>query len=165
MEKLDRSKARAIGVSNFQIRHLERLLSECTIVPAVNQIELHPFWPSPELVSFCHSPEDPKRRIQCIGYACLGAVNSPLHTHDVVTSIAREKGKMPAQVLIMWGMQKGWSVIPKSTNKERIEANFALDGWELSEEEMKEVDGIKEREKYYGDDWLPQRVFLESDGL
>lgn len=65
----------------------------------------------------------------------------------------------------MWGLQKGWCVIPKSVNKERIEANFELDGWELMEEEMKAIDSLPERFKVCGDSWLPEgvKVFFGDD--
>lgn len=63
----------------------------------------------------------------------------------------------------MWGLQKGWSVIPKSVTPKRIEANWELDGWDLSEEEIKGIDGITERFKVCDDDWLPVQVFFGDD--
>lgn len=63
----------------------------------------------------------------------------------------------------MWGLQKGWSVIPKSVSDGRIKANFDVDGWELSDDEMAQIDGIQERFKVCGDAWLPIRVFFGDD--
>ena len=66
-------------------------------------------------------------------------------------------------MLLSWGLQKGWSVLPKSVNKERIDANWDLDGWELSETEINKIDAIKERFKVCGDSWLPVQVFFGDD--
>jgi glycerol 2-dehydrogenase (NADP+) len=66
-------------------------------------------------------------------------------------------------VLLAWGHQKGWSVIPKSVNRERIEKNFELDGWELTSEEVEKLDGLKDRFKVCKDDWLPVKVFFGDD--
>ena len=77
--------------------------------------------------------------------------------------MAKAKGKTPQQVLLAWGLQKGWSVIPKSVNKERIEKNFELDGWELMPEEMEKLSNLKDRFKVCGDRWLPVKVFFGDD--
>lgn len=63
----------------------------------------------------------------------------------------------------MWGLQRGTSVIPKSVTEGRIKANFEVDGWELSEEEVKTIDSLPERFKVCGDDWLPVKVFFGDD--
>ena len=77
--------------------------------------------------------------------------------------LAKKKGKSVQQVLLAWGIQKGWSVIPKSVTGERIEANFALDGWSLSAEEIRELDELKGRFKVCDDAWLPVKVFFGDD--
>ena len=66
-------------------------------------------------------------------------------------------------MLLVWGLQKGWSVLPKSVTKERIESNWELDGWELTEEEIAKIDGITERFKVCRDAWLPVKVFFGDD--
>lgn len=160
MQKLVGSaKVRNIGVSNFELTNLEKLLRDpaCSIVPAVNQIELHPGHPSPELVAFNTS-----KGIHSTGYSCLGSRDSPLYRSAALLGIAEAKAKTPQQVLLMWGLQKGWSVIPKSVTPARIEANFRLDGWSLSDDEVEAIDGIREAEgsfKVCDDDWLPVPVF------
>jgi glycerol 2-dehydrogenase (NADP+) len=78
-------------------------------------------------------------------------------------SIAKAKGKTPQQVLLAWGLQKGWSVIPKSVNKERIETNYELDGWDLTPAEVKKLDNLPDRFKVCGDAWLPVKVFFGDD--
>jgi glycerol 2-dehydrogenase (NADP+) len=155
-------KVRNIGVSNFGIRQLEKLLSDprTTIVPAVNQIELHPSNPSPKLVDYCRS-----RGIHNTGYSCLGSTDSPLYSDAMLLSLAQKLGKTPQQVMLLWGLQKGWSVIPKSVSEERIKGNFDIDGLELSEEDIKTIDGIKDRFKVCQHESLPPgvKVFFGDD--
>ncbi|KAI9644881.1 hypothetical protein NHQ30_006908 [Ciborinia camelliae] len=161
MQKLPATgKVKNIGVSNFGITNLEKLLNHpgTTIVPAVNQIELHPNNPSPKLVAYNTS-----KGIHSTGYSCLGSTNSPLYKDETLLSMAEAKGKTPQQVLLAWGHQKGWSVIPKSVNKERIEKNFELDGWNLTSEEVEKLDNLKDRFKVCGDAWLPIKVFFGDD--
>lgn len=97
------------------------------------------------------------------GYSPLGSNDSPLYKNEILLDIAKAKGKSPQQVLLAWGIQKGWSVVPKSVTKSRIDSNFELDGWELTEDEIKKIDSIKERFKVCGDDWLPVKVFFGDD--
>ncbi|KAL3473803.1 NADP-dependent oxidoreductase domain-containing protein [Aspergillus californicus] len=145
MQKLPATgKVRNIGVSNFAIKNLEILLNDpsCKIVPAVNQIELHPNNPSPKLVAYNTS-----KGIHSTGYSCLGSTNSPLYKDPTLLQLAEKKGKTPQQVLLVWGLQKGWSVIPKSVSKSRIDANFEINGWELTAEEVNQLDNLKDRFK------------------
>ncbi|KXJ91686.1 NADP-dependent oxidoreductase domain-containing protein [Microdochium bolleyi] len=161
MQKLVGSgKVRNIGVSNFGITNLEKLLNhpDTKIKPSVNQIELHPNNPSPKLVAYCKD-----KGIHVTGYSCLGSTGSPLYKDPVVLSIAEAKGKTPQQCLLQWGIQNGWDVIPKSVTKERIEANFALDGWSLTDEEVHKLSNLKDRRKVCGDAWLPVKVFFGDD--
>ncbi|KAL5338231.1 NADP-dependent oxidoreductase domain-containing protein [Aspergillus crustosus] len=164
---LDTGKVRNIGVSNFQISHLEKLLSDpsCKVVPAVNQIELHPYNPSPKLLAYCKS-----KGIHCTAYSCLGGhSDSPINGHTnltndpIILKIAESKKRTPAQILLAWGLQRGVSVIPKSVTPSRIENNFDVDGWSLTEQEVAEIDRITRRSKVVGDGWMPIRVFLGDD--
>ncbi|KAL2808788.1 NADP-dependent oxidoreductase domain-containing protein [Aspergillus granulosus] len=156
MNKIPRKYVQNIGVSNFGIPHLQRLLSDpsCRVVPAVNQIELHPYWPSPKLLKYCHDAD-----IHCTAYSCLGSYNSPLLDCQTVADIAEKNRRTKQQVLLMWGLQRGTSVIPKSVHPARIEQNLSLDGWELSPEEMHRLNSLETRSKLCGGDWLPARVF------
>lgn len=97
MQKLPASgRVKNIGVSNFGITHLEKLFNDptCKIVPAVNQIELHPNNPSPKLMDYCKS-----KGIHCTGYSCLGSTDSPLYKNEQLIKIAEKKGKTVQQVL------------------------------------------------------------------
>ncbi|KAI2472677.1 Aldo/keto reductase [Annulohypoxylon bovei var. microspora] len=153
-------KVRNIGVSNFGIINLEKLLNDPStkIKPVVNQIELHPNNPSPKLVAYCK-----EKGIHLTGYSCLGSTNSPLYKDPTLQAIAQTKGKTPQQVLLLWGIQQGWDVIPKSITPERIESNFNIDGWELTEEEIEKLNHLPDRFKVCGDDWLPVKVFFGDD--
>lgn len=109
------------------------------------------------MVEFCTS-----KGIHCTGYSCLGSQDSPFYKDERLLQVAGAKNKTPQQVLLMWGLQKGWSVIPKSVNPDRIKANFQLDGWELTDDEVKVIDGIADAVGPYkvcDDEWLPIRVF------
>ncbi|KAH6634935.1 Aldo/keto reductase-like protein [Chaetomium sp. MPI-SDFR-AT-0129] len=161
LQKLvDTGKVRSLGVSNFGITHLERLLSDpnTKIVPAVNQIELHPANPSPKLIAYLK-----EKGIHPSGYSPLGSIDSPLYRNETLKSIAESKNLSVAQVLLLWGVQKGWSVLPKSVNAERIKANFDLDNRDLTEEEVAKIDAIPDRFKVCGDKWLPIKVFFGDD--
>lgn len=161
MQKLlEGGRVRSIGVSNFQIAHLEKLLGDkgTTVVPAVNQIELHPHNPSPKLVAYNKS-----KGIHTTGYSNLGGTRGNLLADERLAEVVESSEKGKAQVLVKWGLQKGWSVIPKSSNEERVRANFEMDGWDLSEEEMAKLDGIEKRFKNCKDEWLPERVFFGDD--
>ncbi|KAL2176919.1 Aldo/keto reductase-like protein [Thermothelomyces heterothallicus CBS 202.75] len=161
MQKLmETGKIRNLGVSNFGIKNLERLLNDpsCKIVPAVNQIELHPGNPSPKLVAYCA-----EKGIHCSGYSPLGSSDSPLYKNETIAAIAQAKNRTVQQVLLLWGLKKGWSVLPKSVNPDRIKANFDLDGWDLTDEEMAKIDAIPDRFKVCGDAWLPIKVFFGDD--
>lgn len=104
-----------------------------------------------------------EKGIHCTGYSCLGSTNSPLYKDPTLLELAEKKGKTPQQCLLQWGIQNGWDVIPKSVTKERIEANFALDGWALTDEELTKLSNLKDRFKVCGDSWLPVKAFFGDD--
>jgi glycerol 2-dehydrogenase (NADP+) len=150
MEKLDEKKARNLGISNFDTVNLDKLLPEATKVPAVNQIELHPNNPTPKLLKYL---ED--KKIHATAYSCLGSTNSPLASDQVIADIAKKHNTTTQAVLLVWGLQRGTSVIPKSVTPTRIEANWtSLDGLKLSDEEMETLSTRPDRFKVCGDSWL-----------
>ncbi|KAG0346800.1 hypothetical protein BG004_000787, partial [Podila humilis] len=120
MEKLiPTGKTKAIGVSNFSIKNLEKILAVAEIVPAANQVELHPENPQWELLDFCKS-----KGIHLTAYSPLGSTDSPLIKRDEVSKIAQKHNSNNANVLIAWGVQRGTSVIPKSVTESRVISNF-----------------------------------------
>ena len=158
LEKLPASgRVKNIGISNFGIKNLEKLLPGAKIIPAVNQIELHPNNPSPKLLEYLK-----EKNIHATAYSCLGSTNSPLAKDQTLAKIAEAKGKSTAQVLLVWGLQRGTSVIPKSVTASRIQDNFKLD-FTLTDEEMKALSSLPDRFKVCGDAWLPVKVFFGDD--
>ncbi|KAL1746183.1 NADP-dependent oxidoreductase domain-containing protein [Schizophyllum fasciatum] len=135
MEKLlDTGKVKTIGVSNFSVKTLSRLLPHCKVVPAVNQVEMHPCLPQNELNAFCG-----EKGILLTAYSPLGRTKT-LIEYPAVNAIAEKVKASPAQVVLTWGVQRGTSVIPKSENEERMAANLKL--VKLSEEDMRAIDAI-----------------------
>jgi 2,5-diketo-D-gluconate reductase A len=131
-------RVRAIGVSNFNVPHLQRLLDETTVVPTVNQIELHPGFAQDELRAF-HE----RHGIVTESWSPLGRGHGLLD-NPAVTSIADAHGKTPAQVVLRWHLQLGCAVIPKSTHAERIRENFDVFDVELSDDDMAALSAISE---------------------
>ncbi|HEX9399061.1 MAG TPA: aldo/keto reductase [Anaeromyxobacter sp.] len=142
---LSDGKARAIGVSNYTIRHLEELLGSAKVPPAVNQVELHPFLAQRELREFCAA-----NGIAVEAYAPL--VKARRMDHPVLRRIAAKHGATPAQVLVRWALQSGLVVIPKSVRPERIRENASVYGFELDREDLGALDGLDEG---YRTSWDP----------
>jgi len=137
-------KVRAIGVSNFMVEHLTTLLDRCKVVPAVNQIEVHPYFAQREVQEFAGAHGILTQAWSPIGGITFYRDGSHGSTLDdpVIGAIARAHGKSPAQVMLRWGLQKGRSVIPKSTKPARIAENIDVFDFELSAEEITAIDGL-----------------------
>ena len=129
-------RARAIGVSNFHVPHLERLLSEAEVVPAVNQIEVHPYLTQEPLRAF-----DREHGIATESWSPI-ARGGELLGDPVVSGIAERLGRTPAQVVLRWHVQQGLIVFPKSTKPERIRENFELWDFTLSKDELDAISGL-----------------------
>ena len=134
---LEEGKARAIGVSNYTVRHLDELLARCKVPPAVNQVEFHPFLFQRELLAYCT-----KHGIRLEAYAPL--VKARRMEHKVVQRVARNHARTPAQILVRWCIEHEVVVIPKSVHRERIEENSDVFGFTLDAEEMRLLDGLDE---------------------
>jgi diketogulonate reductase-like aldo/keto reductase len=128
-------RVRAIGVSNFKVHHLEELAKSSKVVPAVNQVEFHPFLLQPELLAY-----DATKSIRHEAWSPLTRGRSL--DNPVVLRVAEAHGKTPAQVLLRWDLQHGVVTIPKSVHRERIAENAALFDFELSPYEMAAIDGL-----------------------
>lgn len=139
IEFKESGKAKSIGVSNFQVEHLQRLASETSVVPAVNQIELHPYFLNRDAVQYGSD------------YGIITEAWSPIAQGQVLddttlTAIADELGKSPAQVVLRWHIQHGYVVFPKSSTPERMAENFDIFDFELSDEQMQLIDGLDKGE-------------------
>lgn len=146
MERLlEEGKCRAIGVSNYTIRHLRELLDRSETVPAVNQVEFHPFLYQKALLDFCRD-----QGIVLEAYSPLAKarrMNDP-----VLNDIARIHGKRPAQVLLRWHLDQGVPAIPKSVRREHIIENWDVWDFRLSDEDRRRLHAL-DRQHHY--DWDP----------
>lgn len=151
-------KVKSIGVSNFTVDHLNELLGdpELSIVPAVNQIEVHPHYYSSqqELISYCKEKGILVQAYSSLGTSPLNSTRNDLMEDETVKQIARQKGCSVASVLLLWAKQKGFGILPKSTNILHIIDNFevlAKNEVALSEDEMTKLDSIEKEVKYCWD--------------
>lgn len=134
---LESGRALSIGVSNFDIRHLEELRKISGIIPAVNQIECHPLCYPSELIEYCKA-----FGIQVQAYAPLA--RGAYFDNDVMCVLGTKYARTPAQIGLRWAIQKGISVIPKSSNPERIRSNGNIFDFNIEDEDMAIIDTLNE---------------------
>ena len=149
MEKaVKEGKIRSIGISNFSTKKVNDLLSFCSIVPAMNQVELHPYlqqWETMEALD--------KHGIKLTAYFPLGGAMtmgsdvSPMK-NPVILEIAKNHNKTAAQVLIRWAIQRGTVCIPKSVHENRIKENFDVFDFELTPEEMEKIKSLDKKQRF-----------------
>jgi 2,5-diketo-D-gluconate reductase A len=135
---------RAIGVSNFLEPHLDRILSEGTMLPAVNQFEIHPSFQQAALTKYSLD-----RDIAIEAYSPLGQARDV--GDPTVRSIAAAHGKTPAQVILRWHVQQGFIVIPKTVTPHRVAENIDIFDFELSESELGQIGGLEAGLRTSGD--------------
>jgi diketogulonate reductase-like aldo/keto reductase len=149
MEKLLKDgECRAVGVSNYMIAHLNETLGYAEVIPAVNQVEFHPWLFQKDLLEFSK-----KEKIQMEAYSPLSRarkLESP-----ILARVGSHYGKTPAQVMIRWGLQHGLVEIPKSTHKERIMENSNVFDFQINDSDMKEIDSIDKDSRV---SWDPSAV-------
>ncbi|MEY9868807.1 diketogulonate reductase-like aldo/keto reductase [Peribacillus sp. B2I2] len=133
-------KVKAIGVSNFQIHHLEDLMKDAEVKPMVNQVECHPRLTQKEVQAFCK-----EQGIQLEAWSPL--MQGELLDNEVLQAIATNHGKSVAQVILCWDLQNGIVTIPKSTKEHRIVENSSVFDFELTEEEMNQIDGLNQNHR------------------
>jgi diketogulonate reductase-like aldo/keto reductase len=141
---LEQGKVRAIGVSNFMVDHLTQLLQSAEVVPAVNQIEVHPYFQQPEVQAF-----GAEHGIVTQAWSPIGGITfyrDGEHTSTLedptIVRIAATHAKSPAQVMLAWHLQQGRSVIPKSTKAHRIAENFEVFDFELTDQELAAINAL-----------------------
>ena len=143
-------RARAIGVSNFVERNLDKLLQDAKIVPAVDQVELHPYFSQQPLAAHCE-----KLAIACEAWSPLGGLEGKggkSLDDPALKKIAEKHGRSMAQVILRWDLQRGIITIPKSTHQARIRENANLYDFELSTAEMKTIDDLDKDPRCFGRD-------------
>ncbi|WP_103030402.1 aldo/keto reductase [Salinibacter altiplanensis] len=144
---------RHIGVSNFSVPTLQLILDEGEVRPEMNQVEMHPYLPQPDLVSFAKS-----QNIPITAYSPLGSGDRPdamkaddeptLMANPTINEIADAHGVSPAHVLLQWGLNRGTAVIPKSTTPAHIEDNLAAADLDLSTDELQTIDTLDQNYRY-----------------
>jgi len=145
-DAIEAGEIRTGGVSNYGVKHLQELInSKPRVLPAVNQIEVHPFNTRTEICEFCQ-----KHDIIVEAYAPL--VRALRMKHPTIVKLAKKYSCTPGQLLIRWSLQHGYVPLPKSVKKERIIENAQIGGFEIEESDMKAMDGLDE---YLVTDWDP----------
>jgi len=141
MEEIYRGgRVRAIGVSNFQTNHLNRLAAECSVVPAVNQIEVHPYLTNETVRAY-----DAEHGIATEAWSPIaqgGVLDDP-----TIVAIAERLERTPAQVTLRWHLQRGDIVFPKSVTESRVRENFALFDFELTDDDVAAISGLNKDER------------------
>ena len=133
-------KARAIGVSNFEIKHLNDIFANCVIAPVINQIERHPNLNRKELIEFCKS-----HNMNIEAWSPLA--RGKLIDNKTLESIAEKYDKTVAQIILRWNIENKIVVIPKSITKERIEENIDIFDFSLEEEDIKKIDSMNNNKR------------------
>jgi diketogulonate reductase-like aldo/keto reductase len=130
----------AIGISNFQIHHLENLLKQAAVKPAINQVERHPRLVQNELKLFLD-----QHSIQAVAWAPL--MQGEILQEPVIQAIADRKGKSVAQIVLRWQLQSGWATIPKSIQPTRIQSNAIIFDFSLSDAEMSTISALDQHRR------------------
>lgn len=133
----ERGLSRSIGVSNHLVPHLERITAETGVMPAVNQIELHPAYQQREITEWAA-----EHGVRIESWGPLGQGKYDLFGTDAVVAAADDTGRTPAQVVLRWHLQKGFIVFPKSVHSERMRENLDVFGFELDEAQMAAIDAL-----------------------
>lgn len=142
LEKLyNDGRVKAIGVCNFEIEHLERLLAECDVPPVLNQVECHPYLAQNELKEFCA-----KHDIFVEAWSPLDQGGEVLQD-ETIQKIAEAHGKTPAQAVLRWHLQNNTIVIPKSVTPSRIKENFNVFDFELTADEMEAINALNKNRR------------------
>lgn len=139
-------KIRAIGVSNFEPEHLEKVMKQGTIIPAVNQIQTNPLLQQGALHDYMS-----KLGIQHVAWSPFGHGNQQMLTHPVLTEIAAKYDKTSAQVILRWNLERNIAVIPKSVTPARLKQNMEVFDFSLSDEEMKQIAALDEDKRGFID--------------
>jgi diketogulonate reductase-like aldo/keto reductase len=144
MEELyHEGKIKAIGVSNFQIHHLEDLLAHSEVVPVINQIETHPEFPQNELHAFLK-----QHNILHEAWGPLGQGKNNLLEQPVLVELGKKYGKTPAQIVLRWHVERGVVVIPKSVTPSRIKENSEIFDFSLTPEDMEKIASLNTGKRY-----------------
>jgi len=148
----EQGRVRAIGVSNFEVSHLQDLIPPGTMTPLVNQVELHPLFSQTELQKYCSERE-------MVLEAWSPLMRGKLQDFPLLSELAHQYGKDVGQIVLRWDVQRGIITLPKSVTPSRIRSNLELFDFELSEKDMKRIDSLNRGERLF---FSPQRMYEDS---
>jgi methylglyoxal/glyoxal reductase len=150
-------KFKAIGVSNYEIKHLEEMKKYSQVMPMVNQIELHPMYYPKDLIQYCHD-----NNIIVQAYSSLGdqklLSEEYIGKFPILKELAQKYNKSVAQILLRWGLQHSFAIIPKSTHENRIKENFNVTDFQIAPSDMEQLDSIHKKH-WEKTCWDPKNVF------
>ncbi|MHB1627173.1 MAG: aldo/keto reductase [Bacilli bacterium] len=147
LEKLyEDGRVRAIGVSNFQVHHLQDLMARFQVKPMVNQVEYHPYLTQKELLQFCK-----EHGIQLEAWSPLMR-GGEIMNHPVIRELGERYGKTPAQIVLRWDLEHGVVTIPKSVHEERIRENAAVFDFALTAAEISRIDALNQNRRNFAYD-------------
>lgn len=153
-EQVKAGRAKAIGISNFSTRKTKQLLETAKIKPAVNQVEIHPYFRNSQLIDDMNALDIHPEAYSPLGSEAPEGKTTPMQD-ETINQVAKKLGKGPAEVCLRWSMQKGIIVIPKATSAQHIKDNLTVLDFEIPEEDMKAIDAITEqRRSVEADMWL-----------
>lgn len=128
-------KCSAIGVCNFEEKHLKKLMKICEVKPMINQIEIHPDFQQKSTVNYCE-----KNNIKIMSYSPLARIDNLLYSNEAINQIAKDKNKSVSQVILKWNIQKGFIPIPGSSSFNHLKENFDINDFNLTKNEMQIID-------------------------
>ncbi len=137
-------KIKAIGLSNFPVEKIQEILDECEIVPAVMQVEAHPYYPAEKVKAFCD-----EKGIVLQAWFPLGHGNSGLMSEDIIVQLSNKYNKTPAQIILRWHVQMNFGFVPGSKSEGHIAENAKIFDFELTNEEMNMIETINKHQPFY----------------
>lgn len=151
-EALEEGKVKAIGISNFNKKHYEEFISSCGVIPVINQVESHVYFPQLKL-----QKEMESRGTHMQAWSPFTQGKKNIFAEEILNSIGANHGKTSAQIALKYLVQNNISVVPKSSNKNRMKDNLDIFDFELTYDEMKDIEGLNTGKSlfgWYGDSWI-----------
>ncbi len=137
-------KLRAIGVSNFPVEKLQEIIDQCEVVPALMQVECHPYYPAEAVKEYCD-----EKGIRLQSWFPLGHGNPEMQQEQVITDLAAKYGKTPAQVILRWHTQMGFGLVPGSRSFAHIEENANIFDFKMTDDEITAITGLSKHTPFY----------------
>ena len=137
-------KIKAIGLSNFQVAQIQEIIDQCEIPPMIMQVECHPYYPAEHVYDFCK-----KNHIQLQSWYPLGHGNSDMLKEPIFVELAKKYHKSTVQIILRWHLQMGFGLVPGSKSLDHIESNAQIFDFELTNEEMKEIEKVNKHAPFY----------------